>query len=141
LELEQYELAIEEQAYPFEEQAIAVHENNFKLIGLGIYNGWVDRSLQRLATFVPARYAKPEEASDIMLSLDTYTFAIDRPAAAVPEALAAAGETIPAEPAPTGAPAQLQEPVPLASGEVARVGQKDEYPEEGAQGAAKKNEL
>jgi outer membrane protein assembly factor BamD (BamD/ComL family) len=129
LELEQYELAIEEQAYPFEEQAIVVHENNLKLIGLGIYNGWVDRSLQKLATFVPARYAKPEEASAIMLSLDTYTFAIDRPATAVPEALAAAGETIPAEPAP------------LASGEVARVGQKDEYPAEGAQGAAKKNEL
>jgi hypothetical protein len=106
-----------------------VHENNLKLIGLGIYNGWVDRSLQKLATFVPARYAKPEEASAIMLSLDTYTFAIDRPATAVPEALAAAGETIPAEPAP------------LASGEVARVGQKDEYPAEGAQGAAKKNEL
>jgi LysM repeat protein len=31
-ELEQYELALEEQAYPFEEKAISVHESNLKLI-------------------------------------------------------------------------------------------------------------
>jgi len=79
LELEQYELAIEEQAYPFEEKAIEVHQNNLKLISQGIYNEWIDRSLQKLAVFVPARYARPEEASDVIASLDTYLFAIDRP--------------------------------------------------------------
>ena len=55
LELEQYELAIEDQAYPFEEKAITVHENNLKLISLGVYNEWVEKSLQKLAEFIPAR--------------------------------------------------------------------------------------
>ena len=80
-ELEQYDLAIEEQAYPFEEKAIGVHESNLKLISRGVYNGWVEKSLQKLAEFVPARYDKPEETSGIVSSLETYIFAIDRPAA------------------------------------------------------------
>ena len=79
LELEEYELAIEEQAYPFEEKAIAVHESNLELISRGVYNEWVDKSLQKLAALVPARYAKPEENSGIMSSLDRFVFAIDRP--------------------------------------------------------------
>lgn len=79
LEMEQYELAIEEQAYPFEEKAIEVHESNLALISQGIYNEWIDKSLQKLARFVPARYAKPEEASGVLSSLETYVFEIDRP--------------------------------------------------------------
>ncbi len=79
LELEEYELAIEEQAYPFEEKAIAVHESNLELISRGVYNEWVDKSLQKLAALVPARYAKPEENSGIMSSLDTFVFVVDRP--------------------------------------------------------------
>jgi len=79
LELEQYELAIEEQAYPFEEQAIAVYESNLELVSRGIYNDWIDRSLRKLAVLVPARYDKPEQASGPVASLDTFTFAIDRP--------------------------------------------------------------
>ncbi len=122
LELEQYELAIEEQAYPFEEKAIEVHENNIKLISQGIYNEWIDRSLQKLAVFVPARYARPEEASDVLASLDTYTFAIDRPAPPVPpvieeeSAAAAAEPAAPAEPSGSEAfaqktgPGQAEEP-------------------------------
>jgi cellulose synthase operon protein C len=101
LELEEYELAIEEQAYPFEEQAIAVHENNLKLIAAGIYNGWIDKSLQKLAEFVPARYAKPEERSAIISSLDTFTFVLDRPlppTAAPSEAPTSVGEALPEEP-------------------------------------------
>ncbi|MBI5063321.1 MAG: tetratricopeptide repeat protein, partial [Desulfatitalea sp.] len=42
-ELEQYELALEEQAYPFEEKAINVHESNLKLISRGVYNAWVEK--------------------------------------------------------------------------------------------------
>jgi tetratricopeptide (TPR) repeat protein len=89
LELEQYELAIEEQAYPFEEQAIAVHESNLKLIGLGVYNDWIDRSLQKLAEFVPARYARPEEVSGIVSSLDSYIVETGRPVPPVPTEVAA----------------------------------------------------
>lgn len=79
LEMEQYELAIEEQAYPFEEKAITVHKSNLELISLGIYNPWIDRSLQKLAEVLPARYARPEEESPVIASLDSYTFAVDRP--------------------------------------------------------------
>jgi hypothetical protein len=84
LELEQYELAIEEQAYPFEEKAIDVHESNLKLISLGVYNVWIEKSLQKLAEFVPARYAKPEEISGIVTSLEVYIFEIVRPAPPAP---------------------------------------------------------
>jgi len=102
LELEQYELAIEEQAYPFEEKAIDVHESNLKLISMGVYNLWIDKSLQKLAEFVPARYDKPEESSGIVSSLETYIFEIDRPAPPAPPE---------SEP---GAPAKIEEPVKTA---------------------------
>jgi cellulose synthase operon protein C len=78
-ELEQYELAMEEQAYPFEDKAIEVHVNNLKLISRGVYNEWIDKSLQKLAVFMPARYAKTEESSAIISSLQAYEFAIARP--------------------------------------------------------------
>jgi cellulose synthase operon protein C len=103
MEMEEYELAIEEQAYPFEEQAIAVHENNLKLIPKGVYNTWIDKSLQKLAEFVPAKYDKPEESSGIVVSLDTYTFEIVRPAP--PESRAdEVEENQAAETAPVGEP-------------------------------------
>jgi tetratricopeptide (TPR) repeat protein len=79
MEREQYELALEEQAYPFEEKAIQVHESNLKLIARGVYNEWIDKSLQKLAIAVPARYDKPELNSEVISSLDTYVFALDRP--------------------------------------------------------------
>ena len=79
LELEQYELAIEDQAYPFEEKAIDFHEDNIKLISRGVYNGWIEKSLQKLAEFMPARYDKPEETTGVVSSLETYIYAIDRP--------------------------------------------------------------
>jgi tetratricopeptide (TPR) repeat protein len=66
LELEQYNLVIEEQAFPFEEKAIKVHEKNMELLDRGIYNEWIDNSLIRLSTLLPARYAKPEEASEFV---------------------------------------------------------------------------
>jgi tetratricopeptide (TPR) repeat protein len=113
LELEQYELAIEEQAYPFEDKAIAVHKNNLELISLGIYNIWIDKSLQKLAVFVPARYAKPEKENDIVVSLDTYIFAIDRPqppeleeGAGAAEREQDAGATEPGQEAGTAEPKQ-----------------------------------
>lgn len=66
LEMEQYELAIEEQAFPFEEKTINVHEKNMELLDVGIYNEWIEKSLEKLAKLLPARYAKPEEASEFV---------------------------------------------------------------------------
>ncbi|MEA3361702.1 MAG: tetratricopeptide repeat protein [Thermodesulfobacteriota bacterium] len=77
LELEEYELAIEEQAYPFEEKAISVHESNLELIPLGVYNKWIKKSLEKLASFVPVRYAKVEEESAVVVSLETYSYEIE----------------------------------------------------------------
>ena len=88
LELEEYELAIEEQAYPFEEQAITVHTKNLELIAIGVYNRWVDKSLQKLAALVPARYDKPEDRGRVMDSLEGYVYEIVRPAPQAPEAVA-----------------------------------------------------
>ena len=79
-ELEQYNLAIEEQAYPFEEKAIKVHEKNMELLATGIYNNWIEKSISRLAIMVPARYARAEVPSNFMSSL-TQTHKIVAPGA------------------------------------------------------------
>ena len=65
-ELEQYELVIEEQAYPFEEKAISVHEKNMELLDVGIYNLWIDKSIEKLSVLLPARYAKTEQGSTVI---------------------------------------------------------------------------
>jgi tetratricopeptide (TPR) repeat protein len=133
LEREQYELAIEEQAYPFEEQAIAIHESNLKLISRGVYNQWIEKSLEKLAKFVPARYDKPEEASGIISSLETYVFEIDRPvppaspqsAAAAPAKVKESGsvaEPGPAEPAKVEAAGSVAGSAPAAPAKVEATG-------------------
>ena len=70
----QYELVIEEEAYPFEEQAIAVHEENHELLVSGIYNPWVQKSLDRLAVMMPGRYAKSETSEGFLGSIDIYAY-------------------------------------------------------------------
>jgi cellulose synthase operon protein C len=75
------------------------------LIPKGVYNTWIDKSLQKLAEFVPAKYDKPEESSGIVVSLDTYTFEIERPAPEPPESRAdEVEENQAAETAPVGEP-------------------------------------
>lgn len=70
-----YEMAIEEEAYPFEERAIAVHEENFELLASsGIYNDWVQKSLDRLAVVMPGRYAKNEMSAGYVGSIDRYAY-------------------------------------------------------------------
>ena len=60
LEREQYDLLLEEQAYPFEERAIEVFENNVARMDQGIYDQWVRASFKALGELSPARYAKQE---------------------------------------------------------------------------------
>lgn len=59
-ELEQYDILLEEQAYPFEEQAIELHEVNAQRTAEGVYDEWVQASLAKLAELMPVRYAKEE---------------------------------------------------------------------------------
>jgi tetratricopeptide (TPR) repeat protein len=93
-EREEYDTAIEEQASPFEEKAIAIHEDNVKLIYRGVYNPWIEKSLQKLAGFMPARYDKQEENSGVISSPETYIFEIDRPA---PPVSPKSGSAVPAK--------------------------------------------
>jgi TolA-binding protein len=67
--LEQYELLLEEQAYPFEEKAIELYEANAARAAHGIYDEWVERSFERLAGLMPARYAKEERSEDVITTL------------------------------------------------------------------------
>lgn len=60
VELEQYEILLEEQAFPFEEEAIGLHEVNAARTAEGIYDEWVRKSMDALAALVPVRYAKQE---------------------------------------------------------------------------------
>jgi len=69
LELEQYNLVLEEQAYPFEEKAIRIHEKNMELLDIGVYNSWIEKSLAKLAKLMPARYAKSESPSKFAASI------------------------------------------------------------------------
>jgi cellulose synthase operon protein C len=59
-ELEQYNLMLEEQAFPFEEQAIQFHEANARRASQGLYDEWVRRSFDALATLKPVRWGKGE---------------------------------------------------------------------------------
>ncbi|HSB95357.1 MAG TPA: tetratricopeptide repeat protein, partial [Spongiibacteraceae bacterium] len=60
LEKEQYDILLEEQADPFIEKAIAVHEGNAQRAQQGTYDEWVQQSYTALAQLLPARYRKPE---------------------------------------------------------------------------------
>jgi tetratricopeptide (TPR) repeat protein len=73
-ELNSYELLIEEEAYPFEDQAIAVHEANYEFMLTGVYNEWIQKSLDELAALLPARYAKQETSEGLLRSVDTYIY-------------------------------------------------------------------
>jgi cellulose synthase operon protein C len=61
-ELEQYNVLLEEQAFPFEEKAIEVHEVNARRTASGIYDTSVRASITALGQLRPARYGKVERA-------------------------------------------------------------------------------
>ena len=65
-ELEQYDLMLEEQAYPFEEKAIELHELNARRAREGVYDQWVKRSFAALGELKPVRYAKNERAEGVI---------------------------------------------------------------------------
>ncbi|MCB1625999.1 MAG: tetratricopeptide repeat protein, partial [Pseudomonadales bacterium] len=73
-ELEAYDSLLEEQAFPFEEQAIETHGVNVARVGEGIYDEGVRNSYAALAEMSPARYGKTELTQQ----------AVDRPGALGP---------------------------------------------------------
>jgi len=69
-ELEQYTILLEEQAFPFEEQAIDIFASNAARSADGVYDEWVRKSFGQLAELMPARYAKVERSETLVAQLD-----------------------------------------------------------------------
>ena len=63
-EREQYDTLMEEQAYPFEEKAIAIHEVNLARAEQGTVDESVRRSMAALAKLNPGKYGKAEVGED-----------------------------------------------------------------------------
>jgi TolA-binding protein len=66
LELEQYNLLLEDQAQPFEDKAIDLHEINAKRAAQGVYDDWVQKSYAALRTLKPGRYARAERVEGVV---------------------------------------------------------------------------
>jgi tetratricopeptide (TPR) repeat protein len=69
-ELEEYNSLLEEQVFPFEEQAIKAHEINTVRAKDGVYDEWVQKSFKVLAELKPARYGKTEITQDVATTLN-----------------------------------------------------------------------
>jgi tetratricopeptide (TPR) repeat protein len=65
VELEQYNVLLEEQAFPFEEKASDLHEINARRAAAGIYDQWVQRSFDALREMLPVRYGKRERGDGV----------------------------------------------------------------------------
>ena len=68
-ELEQYNVLLEEQAFPFEEKAIKLHEVNAARAKEGTYDEWVQKSFTALAQLNPGRYGKVEIGEQLVESI------------------------------------------------------------------------
>ncbi|MEO8835126.1 MAG: tetratricopeptide repeat protein [Caldimonas sp.] len=65
-ELEQYNVLLEEQAYPFEEKATELHELNARRAAVGVYDKWVKSSFDALRELRPVRYGKTEVSEGVV---------------------------------------------------------------------------
>ncbi len=64
-----YEVLLQEQAAPIEEQAITLHRVNADRLADGVNDQWVQKSVQRLSQLMPAQYAKTERLGDGIVPL------------------------------------------------------------------------
>jgi outer membrane protein assembly factor BamD (BamD/ComL family) len=91
-----YDSGLAQEAAGFEQKAVAVHEKNLELIRAGVWNEWIERSLAQLATLVPTRYAKREQSSGPLDSIDRYAYF--GPVAEAPSGVADAAAPAASEP-------------------------------------------
>lgn len=68
-EVEQYNVLLEEQAFPFEEKSIKLHEVNTVRTKDGTYDEWVQKSFAALAQLNPGRYGKVEISEPVVESI------------------------------------------------------------------------
>jgi Flp pilus assembly protein TadD len=114
-ELEQYEALLEDQAEPFEDQAISVHEINTARAQQGTYDDSVRKSFAALAQLSPARYGKIELAQVWLAALQVPVPAVsveDPPAAAAAAASSSGAHA--AVPPQAAKAAALSAPSPAA---------------------------
>lgn len=69
LEAEEYQFLLEDQAYPFEQAAIQVHETNINRTYDGVYDDWVKRSFEELGQLLPTQYRKKEKAVSYVIEI------------------------------------------------------------------------
>lgn len=65
LTLEQYEIMLEEQAYPFKGKAVEMLAINAERSWEGFYDDWVKNSFRALEKLLPARYGKKETVIEV----------------------------------------------------------------------------
>src|SRR4029450_5508145 len=82
-ELEEFEMVLDEEAFPFEEKAINVHEKNMEMMAAGVLNEWTDKSLGRLVELMPGRYAKHETDSAFLAAFNSHV--AEKPVSEVPD--------------------------------------------------------
>jgi Flp pilus assembly protein TadD len=123
-QLEEYNSLLEEQAFPFEEQAISTHELNTARVRDNVYDDGVKKSFVALAELKPARYGKHELLS---ASVDSLVPAAPPPPAQPDPPIAtpadpAAGPATPAATATVAAAPtwNIPKPAARANGEFAR---------------------
>jgi hypothetical protein len=107
----EYELVLEEESFPFEEKAIDFHEKNLELLQAGVFNAWIEKSLDKLAELMPGRYAKHERSSGFHGAIDSYVYR--SPVSQVAGPALGSPDTM-----PRGEPAQTTHPVPMAVNDV-----------------------
>jgi len=107
-DLQEYERALDEEAFPFEEKAIGLHEKNLEMMRNGAFNAWTEKSLGRLAELVPGRYGKLETSNGFLEAIDSYVYRTPVSQAPVPTP-GAVGPTPPPEPAPATPPAPAED--------------------------------
>ncbi len=68
-ELDQYEILLEDQAFPFEDKSIEFFEINLARIKDGLYNDWIAKSLKELKSLFPARYDRKPKLDDYVFDM------------------------------------------------------------------------
>jgi tetratricopeptide (TPR) repeat protein len=112
-ELEQYDVLLEEQAFPFEEKSIKLHEVNAARTKDGNYDQWVQKSFAALAQLNPGRYGKVEISETRVDSIQGVVPTTPPPAppAGADAPAAAAVDVAAAASAPEAAAGPVAEPV------------------------------
>ncbi len=69
IELEQYNILLEEQADPFDDKAIHLLAANADLVRQGLYDDWVRKSFDALAKLSPGRYNRQEQLEPVVSAI------------------------------------------------------------------------